>query len=63
VWKTGAALPLPKFRPIGARVASRIALPSTIGEKSLAELDAAKQHRTIHLLSNPDILTCYQHVP
>ena len=39
----------------------RIALPSATGEKSLADLDAAKQHRTIHLLFKPDILTCYQH--
>ena len=38
----------------------RIALPSATGEKSLADLDAAKQHRTIHLLFKPDILTCYQ---
>jgi hypothetical protein len=39
----------------------RIALSSAAGEKSIAELDAAKQHRTIHLLFKPDILTCYQH--
>src|SRR5262245_35647689 len=55
--------PLPQSRPWdGARVASPQRSTLRPGRVSLAELDAARQYRTIHLLIKPDILTCYRHV-
>jgi hypothetical protein len=54
--------PLPQSRPRnGARVASPQSSTLRPGGSSLAELDAARQQRTIHLLVRPDILTCYRH--
>jgi hypothetical protein len=51
-----------QFRPwVGARVASPHGSTLRPGEGSVAEPDAAVQHRTNHLLIKPDILTCYQH--
>jgi len=51
--------PLPQSRPRnGARVASPQSPTLRPGGSSLAELDAARQQRTIHLLVRPDILTC-----
>lgn len=53
---------LPPSRPRnGARVASPQSSTLRPGGASLAELDTARQYRTIHLLVRPDILTCYQH--
>jgi hypothetical protein len=50
-----------QFRPwVGARVASPHGSTLRPGEGSVAEPDAAVQHRTNHLLIKPDILTCYQ---
>jgi hypothetical protein len=55
--------PLLQSRPWdGARVASPQSSILRPGKESLAELDHAKQQRTIHLLIKPDILTCYRHV-
>ena len=53
--------PLPQSRPWnGARVASPQRSILRPGESSLPELDAARQHRTIHLLIKPDKFTCYR---
>ena len=58
---SGAAQLLPQSRPwVGARVASPHRSTLRPGEESVAEPDAAVQHRTNHLLFKPDILTCYQ---
>src|SRR5580704_6832433 len=55
------SLPLPQSRPWdGARVASPQSSILRPGRESLAELDTARQQRTIHLLIKPDILTCYR---
>ena len=45
---------------VGARVASPHGSILRPGEKSVADLDTRRQHRTFHLLIKPDILTCYQ---
>jgi hypothetical protein len=59
---SGAALLLPQSWPwVGARVASPQRSILRPGEESVAEPDAAVQHRTNHLLFKPDNLTCYQH--
>ena len=53
--------PLPRSRPWdSARVASPQSSTLRPGGGSLAELDAARQQRTIHLLIKPDNLMCYQ---
>jgi len=53
--------PLPQSRPWdGARVASPQCSILRPGRESIAELDTARQQRTIHLLIKPDILTCYR---
>jgi len=53
--------PLPQSRPWnGARVASPQSSILRPGGSSVAELDTARQLRTIHLLIKPDILTCYR---
>jgi hypothetical protein len=60
---SGAAQLLPQSRPwVGARVASPQSSILRPGEESVAEPDAAVQHRTFHLLIKPDILTCYRHL-
>jgi hypothetical protein len=38
------------------------ALSSATGDPTIADLTCGWQHRTIHLLIKPDILTCYQQV-
>ena len=59
---SGAAFTAPAVPALGRRSSCvpAVALSSATGVKSLAELDAARQHRTFHLLIKPDILTCYR---
>jgi hypothetical protein len=38
-----------------------MALSSAQVDMSLADSRSRRQYRTFHLLSKPDILTCYQH--
>ena len=61
---TGASpfnLPPQPWPKVGARVVSPHCSTLRLGEWSLADLDTRRQHRTFHLLIEPDILTCCQH--